>query len=71
MAYGAAADQGHYVDEFTVLKEMAINFGKTLMVVLVVIVSLYFSIQWVFILAALASVVVNLLKGIRQERVSY
>lgn len=71
LTYEVAADQGHYVDEFTVLKEMAMNIGKTLMVVLVIFVSLYFSIQWVFILAALASMVVNLLKGIRQERVSY
>jgi YQGE family putative transporter len=71
LTYEIAADQGHYVDEFTVLHEMAISFGRSLMVVLVIFVSLYFSIQWVFILAALSAVVFNLLRGENQKRFSY
>lgn len=60
--YDIMADQGHYVDEFTVLREMAINFGKTLMMVAVILVSFYFAIQWVFLFAALSALVINLLR---------
>lgn len=60
--YDIMADQGHYVDEFTVLREMAVNFGKTLMIIVVVIISFYFAIQWVFLFAALSALVINLLR---------
>lgn len=68
LTYDIAADQGHYVDEFTVLHEMAINFGKAMTIFLVIIMSPYFSIQWIFILAAMATLVFNLLNIDRREK---
>jgi len=62
LTYEIAADQEHYVDEFTVLHEMSIQLGKSLMIVLVILISLCFAIQWVFVLAALATIVFNLLQ---------
>jgi len=62
LTYEIASDQGHYVDEFTVLREMAINLGRTMMAILIILISFYFAIQWVFILAAMATVVLNLLE---------
>jgi YQGE family putative transporter len=62
MIYEKAADEGHYVDEFTVIREMAINFGRSLMLILVIIFSLFTNIQITFILGAIAAVSLNLLK---------
>jgi len=62
MIYEKAADEGHYVDEFTVIREMAINFGRSLMLILVIIFSLFADIQITFILGAIAAVSFNLLK---------
>ncbi len=62
MIYEKAADEGHYVDEFTVIREMAINFGRSLMLLLVIIFSLFTDIQITFILGAIAAVSFNLLK---------
>jgi len=67
LTYEIAANQGHFVDEFTVLHEIAINFGKALMVLLIVVISFYLAIQWTFILAAASAIVFNLLSE-RQER---
>lgn len=61
LTYEKAADSGHYVDEFTVIHEIAMNLGKVLMLILVLIVSLFFGIQWTFILAALAALFFNFL----------
>ena len=62
ITYEMAADNGHYVDEFTVLHEMAINFGRVLMVVLIIFISMFFAVQWTFALAAGAALLLNLLK---------
>ena len=67
LTYEIAADQGRYVDEFTVLHEIAINLGRALMIVLIVAASFYFAVQWTFILAAAAAIVFNLLSE-RQEK---
>ena len=61
LTYEMAADNGHYIDEFTVLHEMAVCFGRTLMVAAVFAVSVFFAVQWVFVLAAAASLLLNLL----------
>lgn len=55
ITYEIAADEGHYVDEFTVIKEIAINIGKILMAIVVAVISFFFNMQWVFLFAALAS----------------
>jgi MFS transporter, YQGE family, putative transporter len=55
------ADQGHYVDEFTVLREMAISLGKIIILSFAIFVALNFGLKWTFALAALASLFINLL----------
>jgi len=62
LTYDLAADEGHYVDEFTVLHEVAINGGKVIMMVLIIIIAANFSLTWTFVLAAGASVLLNLIK---------
>jgi YQGE family putative transporter len=59
--YEYMADQGHYVDEFTVLRELAIQTGKILILIFAIFVALNFGLNWTFALAALASLFINLL----------
>lgn len=61
LSYDRAADQGHYVDEFTVIHEMAVQFGKIITIVLILVLIPFFNIQWIFIIAALASLAMNYL----------
>lgn len=61
MTFEKAADQGHFVDEFTVIHEMAIQFGKAIMLIFVLISLQYFSLEWSFLLAAVASLFMNFL----------
>ena len=57
--YDQASDNGHYVDEFTVLKEISVNIGKILMLVTIAVVVLFFNLKVAFVLAALASLLVT------------
>ena len=66
LTYEIAADEGHYVDEFTVVKEMAVSLGKTVMAILAIIISLFFAVKWTFIIAAAAVLLFNLL-SIKEE----
>lgn len=59
--YEIMADHGHYVDEYTVLKEMAVQLGRSLMLAFALVLILFVGLNWVFLLAALASLFVNLL----------
>lgn len=61
LTYEMAADNGHYIDEFTVLHEMAVASGRILMVAAVLLISIFFEIQWTFLLAAGAALLLNLL----------
>ncbi|MFH1671521.1 MAG: MFS transporter [Candidatus Portnoybacteria bacterium] len=63
--YEIMADQGHYVDEFTVLREMSIHLGTTLMLATIFGLSFFLAIKWVFLLAALAAFILGFLR--RQE----
>jgi len=58
--YDMSADQGHYVDEFSVLREMSAHLGRVLGLGIAVVLSLSVSIEWTFVLAALASVALNI-----------
>ncbi|OGG50780.1 hypothetical protein A2763_02545 [Candidatus Kaiserbacteria bacterium RIFCSPHIGHO2_01_FULL_54_36] len=64
LVFEQAADAGSYVDEYTALKEMGLALGRIAACILVAVVSLYVSLPIalvaVFLLAALASVVVAL-----------
>jgi MFS family permease len=71
LMYEKAADQGHYVDEFTVLHEIAFQFGKSLMLIFALAVVPFLGITWTFVLAALASLAMNFLadqKAIQEGR---
>lgn len=59
--YELIADQGHYVDEYTVIKEIAVQSGKILMLVFAIAVTANLGLNWSFALAALASLFINFL----------
>ena len=59
--YGLAADQGHYVDEFTVLSEMALQIGRILALGTVAALAVFVSIQWTFLVGVLASLALTTL----------
>lgn len=55
VTYSQAADNGHYVDEFTVLKEMALNIGRSIMIFGSIGIVMLFGIPATFVVAALAT----------------
>ncbi|MBI4713854.1 hypothetical protein HY771_01580 [Candidatus Uhrbacteria bacterium] len=59
MSYQQAADSGHYIDEFTVLREMAIGIGRVVILVILIPITMNFSIGSAFFIAALVSLGVN------------
>ncbi len=59
LVYEQAADSGHYIDEYTVLREMALCLGRIVMMVFLIIITLYFSISASFFLAAIVSLGIN------------
>ena len=61
LMYEQAADRGHYVDEYTVLREMAICFVRVLMLILIFILLCFASLNFTFILAAIATLLFSLL----------
>ena len=67
--YEMAADQGHYIDEFTLLSEVALQIGKILALVAVSIIALYAGIQWAFIIGVIAALYLNTLYAMRESRV--
>ncbi len=67
--YETAADQGHYLDEFTLLSEVAIQIGKILALVAVAVIALYGGIQWAFAIGIFSSLYLNALYAIKTSRV--
>jgi MFS family permease len=61
LMYEQAADRGHYVDEYTVLREISLCIGRILMLILILFIFHFTSLNYAFILAALASLLINLL----------
>ncbi|MDD4901698.1 MAG: hypothetical protein PHE24_01025 [Patescibacteria group bacterium] len=59
--YERAADQGHYVDEYTVIHEMALMVGRILIILLMLLLVPVFGIGLTFILAAASTLLMNLL----------
>lgn len=68
LTYEVAADQGHYVDEYTVLHEMAIAFGKVLMLAFIIILAPLVSLNWLFVLAFGASLIMGFLRIKTQKK---
>jgi hypothetical protein len=59
--YERAADQGHYVDEYTVIHEMALMVGRVLVILLILALVPFFGIGLTFILAAISTLLMNFL----------
>ena len=57
--YDMSGEQGNDVDEFTVMREMASHIGRAIALVLMVILTLLFSIEWSFLLGVVAAIAVN------------
>lgn len=62
ITYDISADQGHFVDEFTVLKEIALNVGRIILYIAAIILVSFVNLQWTFILAAIATLFVNMIR---------
>jgi hypothetical protein len=58
--YDMSAEQGKYVDEFTVLREMANHSGRALSLLAIAVLSFYVPLAWTFVIAALASLAMNM-----------
>lgn len=61
LMYEKAADAGHYMDEYSVLRSMSINLGRILMLVATLILVNFTGLQASFILAAIAALFINLI----------
>ncbi len=59
LTYEKADDCGHYVDEFTVIHEMALHHGKSLMMLVIFFASSWIPLPWLFVFGALASLCFN------------
>lgn len=60
IVYDISAGQGKYVDEFTVLREMAHNLGRASSLIVISFITIFVSITWAFVIAAAASIALNL-----------
>ena len=57
--YDMSGEQGQYVDEFTVMREIASHIGRALALIAMIVLTFYISIEWTFIIGAVASLLVN------------
>jgi MFS family permease len=67
--YEMAADQGHYIDEFTLLSEVALQVGKIIALVAISVIALYVGIQWAFAIGILSALYLNALYALKEDRV--
>ncbi|MFC1663259.1 MFS transporter [Patescibacteria group bacterium] len=58
--YERAADNGHYVDEYTVLREISLNIGRVIVLLSIIVITHYFSISSAFFVAAISALLVGL-----------
>lgn len=61
VAYEQAADNGSYIDEYTVLKEISLNLGRVILLLVSVVVISLWGISAAFALAAVSSVFMTFL----------
>lgn len=59
--YDMSAEQGRYVDEFTVLREMSGHLGRAASLVLISALAIMVPIEWTFLIAAGAAVSLNMI----------
>ena len=55
LMYEQAADAGHYIDEYTIIREMSLSIGRVIMLLLLIAITFYISISAAFIVAAIVS----------------
>ncbi len=65
--YDLSGEQGHYVDEFTVIKEIASAIGRMLALIVMFLVTLYVSVAWTFVVAAIAALMMNAIYRVQQQ----
>ncbi len=61
LIYEQMTDRGHYIDEYTVLREVALNTGRVLMLIFCLVLVGFVGLTWTFLLAAIASLFINIL----------
>ena len=62
LVYEKAADRGHYTDEYTMIKEMAINLGRVLGLMFIAVLLLFLPLQVSFFVAAFIVLFISWLK---------
>ncbi|PJE76851.1 hypothetical protein COV05_02395 [Candidatus Uhrbacteria bacterium CG10_big_fil_rev_8_21_14_0_10_48_16] len=67
LMYEQAADSGHYIDEYTVLREIALGLGRVLMLMFLILVTSLFTLGASFFVAAFVSLGINWLVGYKAE----
>ena len=65
--YDMSGEQGRYVDEFTVMKEIASHIGRVCALLLMVCLTFFMSIEWTFIIGVVASIAVNAIYQVTKE----
>jgi MFS family permease len=60
--YDIAADQGHFVDEYTVIRDMSLLIGKIIMGLFIILIIPFLSLRYIFVVAALVSLLMTLLR---------
>lgn len=61
LLYDMTAEQGRYIDEFTVLREMATHLGRTVGLIIIIGITLFISVKWTFVVGALGALLLNLI----------
>lgn len=59
LTYEKASEQGHLVDEYTVIHEMAVHAGKVFMLAIAFMMVFFIGLNYTFILGALATLALN------------
>jgi len=55
LMYEQAADSGHYIDEYTIIREIALTFGRIAIMLFLILITSIFSLSASFFVAALLS----------------
>lgn len=65
--YDMSADQGSYVDEFTVLREIASHTGRVVALVAITGLALIVSIKWAFLIGAVSALLLNMVYRVAHD----
>lgn len=57
--YDMSGEQGRYVDEFTVMREMSSHIGRAIALIIMVCLTFILPIEWTFMIGVIASLAVN------------